>query len=357
MANLYGAMTATSATSRFADFYSDMRTKPSRAMMESALAADLGDEQAGGDPTTVALCRRVADLLGKDDAILMNSGTMCNEVALRVHCRPGDEIVCDQSSHLIHFECGGPAAFAGAMPRPISGERGMFSPEQLMAAIRPRANPLMPETALVSVEQTVNLAGGAVWPVQQLAAVAAVARNAQVATHMDGARLLNACVKTGIAASDFARGYDSVWIDFTKSLGCPWGAVMAGSVDFIARARRIRQMIGGGLRQSGFMAALCLYALDHNVERLAADHQLAKDIGGELKDCPLVSRVLPVETNIVIVELAAPAPTAIEIVDQLAKEGIGVGAFGERLLRLVTHLNVDSSDGERLCSALRRRLT
>ena len=340
-----------------ANFYSDTQTKPTRAMRETVLEAAVGDEQKGEDPTTAALCVRVAELLGKEDAVFMPSGTMCNEIALYIHCRRGDEIICERSSHIVNFEAGGPAAFAGAATHPLDGEHGRFTAEQVSAAIRHDAGLHLPETALVSVEQTANMGGGAIWPLVQLNAVARVAKDAGIATHMDGARLFNASVKSGVAAKDFAAGYDSVWVDFTKGLGCPLGAVLAGSKDFVQRAKRVKQMIGGGLRQSGFVTAACHYALDHHVERLAEDHDLAADIGRAVGQMPLVQDLLPVETNIVIFDIASEGPTAGEVVGRLREVGLLLGALDERRIRVVTHLDVDAADGERLCAALKAQLS
>ena len=238
----------------------------------------------------------------------------------------------------------------------IDGERGLFTAGQVTAALRPKGTIYYPETAVVAVEQTSNFGGGAIWPLHQLQSVAAVAKDAGVATHMDGARLLNACVQSGILAQDYADGYDTVWIDFTKGLGAPMGAVLAGSRELISRAWRVRQRLGGGLRQSGFMAATCLYALDHHVERLVDDHALAGEIGRELAGMPLVAHVLPVETNIVIFTIAERGPTATTLVDRLRDDGVRVGAFGERHVRIVTHIGVDAAASRRLCESLGNNL-
>ena len=340
-----------------ADFYSDTKSIPSREMRLAALEAPLGDEQKGEDPTATELLERVARLLGKEDALFMPSATMANEIAVAVHCRPGDEMISERSSHLVNFEAGGPGLLAGVQTQMLDGDNGMFTPEQVATALRPKGNLYIPETALVVVEQTANMRGGAVWPLDSLRGVAAVAAEAGVATHMDGARLFNAVVKTGISAREYAHGYDSVTICFTKGLGCPFGALLVGSDEFIQRAWRFRQLLGGGLRQSGFMAALCLYALDHNVERLADDHQRAGQIASQLNDLKLVEKVLPAETNIVIFDISPNGPTAAELVSQLLSRGFAVGAFGERRVRIVTHIGVDQDDTDRLCEELATLLT
>ena len=336
-----------------ADFFSDTKSMPSREMRKAAMEAPLGDEQKGEDPTTTELLERVAEMLGKEDALFMPSATMANEIAVAVHCRPGDEIISERSSHLVNFEAGGPGLLAGVQTQMLDGVNGMFEAHQVAAALRPKGNLYIPETALVLVEQTANMGGGAVWPLEMLREVATVSAEAGVATHMDGARLLNAVVKTGISAKDYAQGYDSVTICFTKGLGCPFGALLVGSEEFIQRAWRLRQLLGGGLRQSGFMAALCLYALDHNVERLADDHRRAAQIASTLRDLDLVERVLPAETNIVIFDISQDGPTAAALVDLLLYRGILVGAFGERRIRIVTHIGVDQSDTDRLCDEVK----
>lgn len=333
------------------DFYSDTKTKPTRAMREAALDCEVGDEQKGEDPTTIELCERVAELLGKDGAVFLPSGTMCNEVAINVHTAPGDEVICARTSHILHFETGGPAALSGVMMQPLDADNGIFSGEDVAAATRSDSR-YAPASSLVCVEQTSNLGGGAVWPVATLDSVAAQARTSGLATHMDGARLMNAAVASGVPAAEHAAGYDSVWIDFTKGLGAPIGAVLAGSQDFIVDAWRVKQRMGGAMRQSGIVAAMCHHALDHHVDRLADDHALASDIGARLAGMQRVAAVKPVETNIVIFDLAPDAPTAADVAAALAEHDIQVGAFGERRMRVVTHLDVDADAGRRLVDRL-----
>ena len=337
------------------DFYSDTKTKPTEAMRQVVLHCEVGDEQKDEDPTTATLCARVADLLGKEAAVFLPSGTMCNEIAIKLHTHPGDEVLADQSSHIVNFETGGPAAISGAMIRTIPGENGMFLADQVRQSIRPQSR-YAPKSALLCVEQTANMGGGAIWPLDQLDEVTAAAKEAGLATHMDGARLMNAVVKSGTSAARYAQGVDSVWIDFTKGLGAPVGAVLAGSHDFIARAWRQKQMLGGAMRQSGIVASMCLYALDHHVERLSEDHDLATRLGHEIDALPLVQHVLPVSTNIVIFDLADDAPRAAELADRLARDGVIIGAFGARRVRVVTHLDVDAAAGDALMRGLRRYL-
>lgn len=325
-------------------------------MLAAVLDAELGDEQKGADPTTARLCERVAGLLGQEAAVLMPSGTMCNEIALAVHGRPGDEVVCDRICHIVTSEAGGPAALSGLMIHMLDGDRGRFTAAQLAGAIRSGSR-YEPVSRIVEVEQTCNSGGGAIWPLEQLREVLEVARAHGLAAHMDGARLMNAAVASGVPAAEYAGGFDSAWIDFTKGLGCPVGAVLAGSAAFVERAWRLKQRWGGAMRQSGVLAAMCLYALDHNVERLAEDHRLARRIGERVAAMPGVPRVLPVETNIVIFDLADDAPDAQAVVGALRAEGIGSGALGHRRMRFVTHMDVDDAGADRLCEALETALT
>ena len=319
-------------------------------MREAALDAPLGDERHDADPPTLELCERVAELLGMEAAVFLPSGTMCNEIAIAVHTRPGDEVICTRESHIIFAESGGPAALSGVMMCPVDGVRGMLRPEDLLDHIRPRSAHA-PRSRLLVAEQTANLAGGAVWPLGQLNDVARAAKAAGLATHLDGARLLNAQVATGIPAAQYARDFDSAWIAFTKGLGCPVGAVLAGSRDFINEAWLMKRRWGGAMRQTGVLTAMCLYALDHHVERLAEDHALARRIGTQLAELPLISEVQPVETNIVIATLSETAPDARETANQLRANGVTVTVVGKRKIRIVTHLDVGPDDADSLLAA------
>jgi len=338
------------------DFYSDTKTKPTAAMRQVVLDAEVGDEQKGEDPTTDELCRRVADLLGKEAAVFLPSGTMCNEIAIRVHVRPGEEVICERSSHIVLFEGGAPAAMSGAMIYAIDGDRGMLTPEEVAGAIR-KPSRYAPISRLLCVEQTANMAGGAVWPLEQIRAVAAQATEAGPATHMDGARLMNAVVQSGVSASGWTQDYDSCWIDFTKGLGAPLGAVLAGSAEVIDAAWRVKQSIGGAMRQSGIAASMCLYALDHHVDRLADDHALARSISERISELPGVDDVQPVETNIIIADLAGSAITATELVSGCEADDVSIGAFGDKRIRIVTHLGVDEADAKALLTSFERQLS
>jgi threonine aldolase len=326
------------------NLFSDTQTRPTAAMRAAIAAAEVGDEQRGRDPTTATLEARVAELLGHEAAVFLPSGTMCNAIALRLHIRPGgDEVVLDRFAHPVTSEAGGAAQLAGAMVHTLPGAGGVFTAGQLEDAIRDPAHRYAPRSRLVCVEQTTNVGGGRVWPLETIASVLEVARKHGLRAHLDGARLMNASVASGIAPAEFSRGFDTAWLDFTKGLGAPVGAVLAGSRDLIAGAWRWKQMLGGALRQSGILAAGCLYALEHHVERLADDHENARRLAAGLAALPGVAvDTDAVETNIVIFEVK-DAPS---FVARLADE-VELWAVDGRRVRAVTHLDVDASDIER----------
>jgi threonine aldolase len=326
------------------NLYSDTQTRPTDGMRAAVARAEVGDEQRGRDPTTARLQDRVAELLGHEAAMFLPSGTMCNEIAFRIHVRPGgDEIIVESSAHPVTAEAGGPAQLSGAMIRTIDGDGGVFTAEQLDAAVRRRVDRYAPRSRVVSVEQTTNVGGGRVWPLETIRDVLAVARHHGLRAHLDGARLLNAVVASGVSARDYASGFDTAWLDFTKGLGAPVGAALAGSKELIDEAWRWKQMLGGAMRQSGMLAAACLYALDHHVERLAEDHENARRLAAGLSAIPGV-RVDPaaVETNIVIFEVDdAPA-----LVERVANR-VELWAVDARRVRAITHLDVTADDIDR----------
>lgn len=332
------------------NLYSDTQTKPSAAMKAAMMAAEVGDEQHGDDPTVWALCDRMAGLLGKEAAVFLPSGTMCNQIAIRVHCRPGDEIIAHETAHIVTSEHGGPWANAGAGVRALKGERGMFTAEALSAAITPKGR-YAANQALVEVEQTANIGGGVVWPRALLDEVAAIAHAAGLATHMDGARLMNAAVAAGESAAAMCAGYDSVWLDFTKGLGAPLGAVLAGSAAFIDQAWRWKQRMGGSMRQGGICAAACLHALDHNVERLAEDHANAKSLARALAQIEGVV-VQPPDTNLVFFDPSGTGTSAAALAAKLAGQGIWISVLNGRC-RACTHLDVTAAMVEEAAAAIR----
>lgn len=329
---------------------SDTQTRPTPGMREAMARADVGDEQIGDDPTTNALCDRVAQLLGKEAAVFMPSGTMCNVAATLVHCRPGDEILAHASAHVLTREGGAHAALGGFQITPLHGADGVFTPATLRAAIQPPSRYSAPQR-LVTVEQTANIGGGTVWTKAHLDEIAAIAHAHGLRTHMDGARLMNACVASGISARDMADGWDSVWVDFSKGLGAPVGAVIAGSTDFIDEVWRWKQRLGGAMRQSGICAAACLYALDHHVDRLADDHANARALARGLAQIPGIAVNHP-QTNLVFFDPSDSGIQTARMVSELGQRGILAAAMDHRI-RACTHLDVTAAMIEETVSAIR----
>gem|GEM_PF-4624 len=324
------------------NLYSDTQTRPVETMRAVMAAAEVGDEQRGEDPTVTALCERVAALLDKPAAVFLPSGTMCNAIGFRLHIRPGgDAVHLHPSSHPIVAEGGGPSALSGAVLAPVDGRGGMFTASALEAALFPAEDRYQPRSRLVSVEQTTNLAGGRVWPLQQVRAVLEVAARHRLRTHLDGARLMNAVVASGVPAAEWASGFDTAWIDFTKGLGAPVGAVLAGSTELIEEAWRYKQMMGGALRQAGIVAAGCLWALDHHVHRLAEDHANARLLAAGLAGLPGITLdPETVETNIVVFGLADAEKFCARLE---AEHGVRMGALGPDLIRAVAHHDVTTA--------------
>lgn len=332
--------------------YSDTQSKPSRAMKEAMMEAELGDEQGGSDPTVWELCDRTAALLGKEAAMFMPSGTMCNQVAIATHCRPGDEILAHEDAHIQSSEAGGPGAISGVMIRGLPGDRGIFSAASLRDAIRPVSR-YSPPQRLVEVEQTANKGGGACWKLSEIRAVAEVAHEHGMKVHMDGARVLNAAVALGIAASDIVADCDTVWLDFTKGLAAPLGAVLAGSRDFIGEAWRWKQRLGGSMRQGGMNAAACIYALQHNVDRLAEDHANAAALARGMAQIPGVAVETP-ETNLVFFDTQGTGLTAADFAARLRPFGVTISVSGTFRGRACTHLDVSAAQIEEALAIMRQ---
>jgi threonine aldolase len=310
-------------------------------MKDAMMRAEVGDEQNGDDPTINALCDRMAALTGKQAALFLPSGTMCNQISILVHCRPGDEILAHESSHIVANEGGGPGALAGAVVLGLRGARGMFDDATMLASLRERRRNSPPQT-LVAVEQTANAGGGSVWPLDLLNSVLTTAHEQGMQTHMDGARLMNAVVAAGLPAAEMVAQCDSVWLDFTKGLGAPLGAVLCGSRDFIDQAWRWKQRLGGSMRQAGICAAACLYALDHNIDRLAEDHANAKALVRGLAQVPGLVVEEP-ETNLVFFDTRSAGVTADGLATRLRQTGISVSTVGPYRVRACTHLDVDAA--------------
>jgi threonine aldolase len=337
------------------NLFSDTQTRPTPAMRRAIAEAEVGDEQRGADPTVNALQERVAELLGHEAALFLPSGTMCNEIAIRLHIRPGgDALLLDRTAHPIIAEAGGPAAVSGAVIEALDGDGGIFTPDQLAEKVAPLGDRYHARARLVNVEQTTNMGGGRVWPLETVRGVLDVARSNGLRAHLDGARLMNAVVASGVSAADYASGFDTAWLDFTKGLGAPVGAVLAGSKELIEEAWRYKQMWGGAMRQAGIVAAAGLYALDHHVDRLADDHEHARLLANGLAELPGVRIDADrVETNIVIFEVDdAPA-----LVGKLWDAGVQVTPLGPHRIRCVTHLDVDRAGIDRALTALRDSLS
>ncbi|MGJ5133233.1 threonine aldolase family protein [Bradyrhizobium oligotrophicum] len=319
---------------------SDTQTRPTPAMREAIARAEVGDEQIGDDPTVHELCGRVATLLGKEAAVLMPSGTMCNVAATLVHCRPGDEILAHETAHIISREGGAHAALGGFQVTQLKGPDGQFTPETFRAALHPRSRYQPPQT-VVSVEQTANIGGGTIWKKAALDEIAEIAKANGMATHMDGARLLNATVATGIPAAEMTAGWDSAWIDFSKGLGAPIGGVLAGSAAFIDEVWRWKQRLGGAMRQAGVVAAACIYALDHHVDRLAEDHANARALARGLSQIQGVEVQEP-ETNLVFFKPDGAGVSGETMVSELRKRAVLLAMMDGRI-RACTHLDVTAA--------------
>jgi threonine aldolase len=333
------------------NLYSDTQTRPSEGMRRAMYDAEVADEQRRLDPTVNALQERVAELLGKEAALFVPSGTMCNAISFRVHIdKGGDEVILHEQAHPIIAEAGGPAAISGAMMKPLTADGGIFSADQVAQAIRP-VDRYMPRSRLLSVEQTTNMGGGRVWPQKRLRAVVEVAKRHDMRTHMDGARLMNAVVASGAPAAQHADGFDTAWVDFTKGLGAGVGACMAASTDLIEQGWRYKQMWGGSFRQAGSIAAACIYALDHNVERLAEDHENARLLADGLAAIPGIEiDPATVETNIVIFR----PPNARALIQALAGQVELSGPVNGDKVRAVTHMDVNRDEVERALSLIQQ---
>ncbi len=341
------------------DLRSDTVTRPSPEMRRAMAEAPVGDDQYGEDPSVNALQERIAAMLGKEAALFVPSGTMSNQIALKLLTKPGDEVIVGENAHMQWNEAGAGVANSGVQFTPV-GKGGLFTAAQFRAACKPRGHIVLPATGLVAIENTHNLGGGVVWPHPEVVAICAAAREAGIACYLDGARLFNAAAASGLSLGVLARPFDLVSVALSKGLGCPVGSVMAGGAADIARAARQRRMFGGAMRQSGILAAAGLYALDHNVARLAEDHANARLIAERLAELPGVMLDLAtVQTNIVIFELREGVPDAAAFVAGAKEAGVLVSALGARLVRAVTHLDVGAAEchlaADRLAAIIERR--
>ncbi len=328
-------------------FFSDTETKPSEAMRKAMATAEVGDEQKGEDPTVNELLNMVCELLGKEAALFLPTGTMCNLISIKAHTQAGSVLFTDHMSHILRAEAGGFSLVSGVHIEVMYTSRGIFSAHDLEEAFKRVGTipwPYSPVPSLVCVEQTHNFGGGTVWSVDELGEVASKARELGLAVHMDGARLFNAAVSAGVPASEFTKYVDSVWIDFTKGLGAPMGAVLAGSRGFIEKARRYKHMFGGAMRQAGIVAAGCLYALKHNIDRLGNDHENARKLARGLSAIRGIRVLNPEpETNMVFFALDGLTIGIEDFLRELKKRGIAMSMVGNSI-RAVTHLDISSDD-------------
>ena len=334
------------------DLRSDTVTRPTLDMRRAIAEAEVGDDVLGDDPTVLRLQERVAVLLGKEASLFVPSGSMANQASIRAQTQPGDEIICHADSHIYHYEAGAPAGLSGCSLRLLPGDRGRFDAPAVRDAVRP-SDSHYPRSSLVVIENTHNRGGGSIWSLSAIADIRSVAKECGLAMHLDGARLMNACVATGLKPTDYTTYFDSVSMCFSKGLGAPVGSIVAGNATLIRRVHRIRKMLGGGMRQVGVLAAAALYALDHHVERLAEDHENARRLGEVLASLPGVS-IDPrsIETNIVIFDVSERVGPAKAICDALRVEGVWMMAIAPQRIRAVTHLDVSRTDIDRAATIL-----
>lgn len=322
---------------------SDTVTRPTPPMLEAMMRAPVGDDVFKADPTVNALERTVADLFGKEAALFFPSGTMANQTAIKIHTQPGHELICDKDAHIYNYEGGGVSFNSGVSCRLIDGDRGAFTAVQVKKNINPPDFYHSPLTSLVCVENTANRGGGTCWGFEELKKIGDVCREHGLAYHLDGARLWNALVAKGETPQQYGALFHTISVCFSKGLGCPVGSVLVGSEALMNKALRIRKVLGGGMRQAGYLAAAALYALEHHIGRLAEDHRRAKEIGAVLQELPFVKKVVPVETNIVIFELNDTVISEREFLEHLRRNGIRLTGMGNGRLRMVTHLDYTDS--------------
>lgn len=336
------------------DLRSDTVTRPTPAMRAAMMAAEVGDDVFGEDPQVNRLQERVAEMLGKEAALFVPSGTMSNQICVKVHTQPGDEVLLDANSHIYVYEAGGPAILSSVTCRTIEGDYGILDVTQLEDKIRPEDIHQV-RTRLVCLENTHNRGGGKVYPLEKIQAISQWARRHGLAMHLDGARLWNAVVATGIPLREWTRHFDTVSVCFSKGLGAPVGSALVGPRDFVKQAKRVRKLFGGGMRQAGILAAAALYALEHHIDRLADDHRHAQILAQAIADTPGLRLKPPeVETNLVWFEIEPEAGNARDLQQALRQQGLLVHASGSRLLRACTHLDVNRSQVEQAAEVIHR---
>ncbi|MBM4134939.1 MAG: low-specificity L-threonine aldolase [Nitrospira sp.] len=339
------------------DLRSDTVTQPSQAMRDAMAAAPVGDDVYGEDPTVNRLQEMAAALLGKAAALFVPTGIMANQLSIKVHTQPGDEVIVDSRAHIVKYEHGAAAALAGVQLHWVNGHRGILAPEQVLAAIRP-SDPYNPQTRLICLENTHNSGGGSVYPLPTIQRIRALAVARGIPMHLDGARLFNAVVASGVPAADYARHFETVSFCLSKGLGAPVGSIIASDAGTVAKLRPLRRMYGGGMRQAGILAAAGFYALEHNIARLKEDHEHAQALAGQLRKIPSVSLdVAGVETNIVLFEVNDPSRSSSDILGTLKQAGLLINSVGGMSFRAVTHLNVSAQAIEEAGRIFTRILT
>ena len=334
------------------DVRSDTLTRPTQAMLEAMMSAAVGDDVYGEDETVNALQSRAAELFGMQAALFCPTGTMTNQIGIRVHTRPGDEVICDELAHIYIYEGGGIASNSGASVRLLEGRSGRFTADQVRENINRRDDSHFPWTRLVAIENTVNKGGGCCWDLEEITRIREVCDEQGLALHMDGARLFNALAARNETAQQYGQLFDTISVCLSKGLGAPAGSLLLGSREQIATAHRYRKAMGGGMRQSGYLAAAGLFALEHHVERLREDHSRAKAVACELRSLPYVASVLPVETNIVIFSLPESL-SADAFVAKLRERNVRALTYGRQKIRFVFHLDVSDAHVDALIAALR----
>jgi threonine aldolase len=339
---------------RVIDLRSDTLTQPTRAMREAMANAEVGDEQKREDPTVNELERRGAEFLGQEEAVFVPTATMANQIALNVHGRPGDALLAERHAHIMLSELGGPAVHSGLLTIGLQGTAGRFSPEQVVAEIRDRTSVHVAPTRIVTIENTHNSSGGRAWPIGEIRALAATCREHELAFHLDGARLVNAAVASRLTPADIGREADTVTLCFSKGLGCPLGALIAGPSGLIQRARRGKHLFGGAMRQAGIVAAAALYALDHHVERIADDHARARRLAERLIEAGVRVDLEQVETNFVQIDVG---PDRAGAIDAMKQGGVLVSTtVHPTIVRAVTHLDITDDDVDAAIEAIPRAL-
>ncbi len=331
---------------------SDTVTKPTSGMLDAIMSAEVGDDVFKADPTVNALEQKVAEMFGKEAALFFPSGTMTNQTAIKLHTYPGDQLICDKYAHVYNYEGGGVSFNSGVSCKLVDGHRGMMTANQVEAGINPPDFYHSPLTSLVCIENTTNKGGGACWDFGELKRIKAVCQKHGLAYHLDGARLWNALVAKGESPKQYGELFDTISVCLSKGLGCPVGSVLVGSDELIHKALRVRKVLGGGMRQAGYLAAAGIYALDNHVERLVQDHKKAQEIGAVLQRVPYIKKVEPIETNIIIFEIDENHMTGDEFVEKLKTEDIHIIGMGQGKQRIVTHLDYTDAMHEAFLSVI-----